>query len=495
MSTAQLRSRLESIFEELEKESLAAPDQSTLAAHGWVWQCDPQGNFISCGKEVEAVLGYPADEFLGKPLESFHLHPSSSSRLKAALQAGKFPIDIDLQYYYYKDSQTGLIPVNLHIFSPSVSLTENGLRGFTQVAKLIEEKETLHQPPTTHYSSYGQIDETPPLASSSKAAALTVPIQLEEQARGLLEIVDDDPQRIWTEDERRLVEQVADQLSLALENARLFQAERKRASELDRLVELSRLISQNLELEEVYAIAHRIIGQLMPTEAFFINLLDKPCNEFISSYGVDRAIRVPIERFPIESGFSGKILRSGLPLLIQDLSTEPVPFPDQPAPGSSQWVRSLIAVPLRFSGEIIGALSTQSYQAKAFIEHDLKLLETFADHIAIAIQNARLFEQTQRTLAETEILYQASAELNAVHNFSEILTILCKSTLLGHYSATNVAINTFATPWNRDASPISFKTVASWSINPEVQSKIIEKLGACSEYAQTRRCRHHRPEL
>jgi signal transduction histidine kinase/putative methionine-R-sulfoxide reductase with GAF domain len=469
MSTAKLRSRLESLFADLDKENGSSPDPSSVSARGWIWECDPEGNYTTCGPEVEYILGYSAEDFLGKPLTSCHLHPLSADRLKEALDAGEFPIDIALQFHHRKDSRTGLVSVNLHIFTPLDSLGVSGLRGFAQLAQDIEEEKKI-QP----QAAPAQVQASEPVhAAASHAAAekaaLSVPVQLQEQAKGLLEIVDDDPNRIWTEDERRLVEQVADQLSLALENARLFQAEQQRANELDRLVELSRLISQNLELEEVYAIAHRIIGQLMPAEAFFINLLETPAREFISSYGIDRAIRLPVERFPTDAGFSGNVLKTGRPLFVKDLNSEPAPFPRKPAPGSSQWVRSLIAVPLRFSGEIIGALSTQSYQANAFKEHDLKLLETFADHIAIAIQNARLFEQTQRTLAETEILYQASAELNAVQNFSEILSILCKSTILGHHSVYHVAINTYATPWTGESTPLSFETVASWSLNPAHQ--------------------------
>jgi signal transduction histidine kinase/putative methionine-R-sulfoxide reductase with GAF domain/ActR/RegA family two-component response regulator len=469
MSTAKLRSRLESLFADLENEGLTAPEQSSTRARGWTWECDAEGIYTACSAEVGEILGYPAEDFLGKPFVSAHLPPQSSEQLKATIAAGKFPIELTLQYQFQKNDQSGLMMVNLHVFPPADSPGAATLRGFSQVVEGVEEeKETQPQlvSPTRPLSK--QVTEKSRLVSSEKAAILSVPVQLEEQAKGLLEIIDDDPNRIWTEDEQRLVEQVADQLSLALENARLFQAERQRASELDRLVELSRLISQNLELEEVYTVAQRIIGQLMPAEAFFINLLDKSSREFISSYGVDRAIRQPVEHFPIDSGFSGEVLKTRRPLFVNDLSAEQAPFARQPAPGSSQWVKSLMAVPLRFSGEIIGTLSTQSYQTHAYKAYDLKLLETFADHIAIAIQNARLFEQTQRSLAETEILYQASAELNAVQNFSEILAILCKSTILGHHSVMHVAISAYSSPWTGEVPPTSFKDVANWTLNSDI---------------------------
>ncbi len=504
MPTGKLRSRLESLFADIEKESSSVLGNGLKYPRGWTWECDSNGIYTTCSSEVESILGYPPEEFFGKHLASAHLHPLSANRLQEALDAGKFPININLQFHFLKGSKTGLLPVNLHIFTPLDSIGVSGLRGFAQVNEKIEDEKDLPEsqleeeqgaskPPiaapivdegwqqtaAAEIEGLGDIQDSLGRDASSPQpsqdpSTLTIPVILQEQAKGLLEIVDEDPQRQWTDDERRLVEQVADQLSLALENARLFQAEQQRASELDKLVELSRLISQNLDLEEVYSTAHRIIGQLMPAEAFFINLLDPSVNEFISAYGVDRGIRQPVERFPISSGFSGYVAKSERPYFARDLSIEPPPYPRKPAPGSSQWVKSLIAVPLRFSGEIIGALSTQSYKADAFNDHDLKLLETFADHIAIAIQNARLFEQTQKTLAETEILYQASAELNTIQNYDDILTILCKSTVLGHHSVVQVAINNFVTPWSGEEIPPSFDLVSSWKLNAAPEPPVLE---------------------
>jgi signal transduction histidine kinase/CheY-like chemotaxis protein/putative methionine-R-sulfoxide reductase with GAF domain len=503
MPTGKLRSRLESLFADIEQETSSDFENEFKYPRGWTWECDAEGIYTTCSPEVEGILGYPSDEFLGKPLASSHLHPLSANRLQEALDAGEFPVDIDLQFHFIKGGKTGLLPVSLHIFTPLDSIGVSGLRGFAQVKEKIQDGKAESEPkqqvevitsqPAESAPSKdeapqsialdvdylgnqerSQIRETQTPLPSPSPGSLAVPIRLQEQAKGLLEIVDDDPDRFWTDDERRLVEQVADQLSLALENARLFQAEQQRASELDKLVELSRLISQNLELEEVYSTAHRIIGQLMPAEAFFINLMDAPGRDFISAYGIDRGIRQSVERFPASSGFSGHVANTGQPYFAQDLSAEPPPYPRNPVPGSSQWVKSLIAVPLRFSGEIIGAISTQSYKANAFKDHDLKLLETFADHIAIAIQNARLFEQTQKTLAETEILYQASAELNTVQNYDDILNVLCKSTVLGHHSVVNVAINTFASPWSGEDPPPSFASITRWSLNPNPPLPFLE---------------------
>jgi GAF domain-containing protein/CheY-like chemotaxis protein len=303
----------------------------------------------------------------------------------------------------------------------------------------------------------------------SDQAMLETPVRLEEQKLGTLQVLDDTPGRKWSENERHLFEQVADQLSLALENANLFQAEQRRASELNTLAEFSRLISQNLDLEEVYSTAHQLIGRLMPAESFFINLLDSQKKEFAAAYIVDQGIRQPITRFPAATGFSGYVASTGQPYIAYDLDIEPPPFQLIYPDGAVERVRSIIAVPLRFSGEIIGALSTQSYRVEAFTSHDLELLETYADHIGVAIQNARLFHQSQETLAETELLYQSSAEMNAVQSFDDILALLRKTTLLGDSRAGSVAIHLFDRPWVGKDVPDSFSPISRWSGSTEFE--------------------------
>jgi PAS domain-containing protein len=79
MSTAKLRSRLESLFADLENEGLTAPEQSSTRARGWTWECDAEGIYTACSAEVGEILGYPAEDFLGKPFVSAHLLPNRPS--------------------------------------------------------------------------------------------------------------------------------------------------------------------------------------------------------------------------------------------------------------------------------------------------------------------------------------------------------------------------------------------------------------------------------
>jgi GAF domain-containing protein len=102
-----------------------------------------------------------------------------------------------------------------------------------------------------------------------------------------------------------------------------------------------------------------------------------------------------------EVGIVGYVTGTGKPRIALDVGKDAVFFdnPDLPA------TRSEMALPLRVRGEVIGALDVQSTEPGAFSDDDVAALQTVADQLAVAIENARLFEQTQASLREVEALY------------------------------------------------------------------------------------------
>jgi len=97
-------------------------------------------------------------------------------------------------------------------------------------------------------------------------------------------------------------------------------------------------------------------------------------------------------------GIVGYVTSAGEPRIALDVGDDAAHFNNPDLPNT----RSEMALPLKVGNEIIGALDVQSVQESAFVEEDIAVLGTLADQIAIAIQNARLFEQTQSALQEAE---------------------------------------------------------------------------------------------
>ncbi|NJN80636.1 MAG: GAF domain-containing protein [Anaerolineales bacterium] len=107
-----------------------------------------------------------------------------------------------------------------------------------------------------------------------------------------------------------------------------------------------------------------------------------------------------------ESGIVGFVARFGSPRIALDVGLDAVFFnnPDLPA------TRSEMALPLKLRDVVIGVLDVQSEKPGAFLEDDANTLSILADQIAIAIDNARLFSQTQQTLVEVQTLYRQNLQ-------------------------------------------------------------------------------------
>jgi GAF domain-containing protein len=105
----------------------------------------------------------------------------------------------------------------------------------------------------------------------------------------------------------------------------------------------------------------------------------------------------PDHRLTLSQGMVGWVGRRGETLLANDVDTEPnyVNFFPDAIPS-----RSALCVPIQVGGKVVGVLDVQSPQRNAFDDHDVMVLETLANQIAVAIENARLHGAVQQELAE-----------------------------------------------------------------------------------------------
>jgi GAF domain-containing protein len=161
-----------------------------------------------------------------------------------------------------------------------------------------------------------------------------------------------------------------------------------------------------------------------------------------------------------------QVLRTRRPLMIPDAQTSPLLAPLHVLI-RQRGIQTMALFPIIAGGEVIGTIGLDTTEkGRAFTPEEMALAETLVGQISTSIQNANLYEQTQRALSETETLYNASAELNAAQTYDEILVILRRSTLLGHLHASNVTINLFDRPWLGADVPEWYIPIARWSIAP-----------------------------
>ncbi len=229
---------------------------------------------------------------------------------------------------------------------------------------------------------------------------LGVPLVGKERTIGLLNLDKEQPNK-YSQEDAALATAFANQAAIAIENARLFQAEREASDRHAILHRISQqIVAINLEEEGVYQAIHRAAAELMPVEAFVITEYDESSQKFRDSYLIDQNGRISSASFEKEDSLSGKVIRTGLPLFIPDLLKDKdqdhyIHF------GEDAHVRSIVAVPMQLRGKVIGMISAQSYSPEAYSFEDLTMLEMLASYAAVALDNAHLFEHIQQ-LATTD---------------------------------------------------------------------------------------------
>jgi GAF domain-containing protein/nitrogen-specific signal transduction histidine kinase len=230
-------------------------------------------------------------------------------------------------------------------------------------------------------------------------ALLAVPLVSGQNLLALL-MLEIAGERSFTAAEVELARTIANQAAIGLENARLYQSTVRTAERFAVLNQASAEIGVSLEPDEIYASIHGAAERLMPVDAFIISLLDEEKQEVESVYLMDLNQRWPNMRVPLGDGLSSRVIMNSEPVLLNN--TENAEVLGGLMVGERGGSVSTLAVPMILGGRTIGILSAQSYQANVYTEEDLQILSTLANQAGVAIQNGRLFGETQRLAQELE---------------------------------------------------------------------------------------------
>src|SRR3972149_938076 len=126
--------------------------------------------------------------------------------------------------------------------------------------------------------------------SLQSESGLTMALQTGQNNWATLQVVDETDQKKWSPDDELLVRQVADQLSLALENAQSFKETQARAQELTVLNEVGQALTATLNIQQITEIIYRGISQLFDAKNFYIAFYDKEKNEVVFPHNVTESV-------------------------------------------------------------------------------------------------------------------------------------------------------------------------------------------------------------
>jgi GAF domain-containing protein/DNA-binding response OmpR family regulator len=261
---------------------------------------------------------------------------------------------------------------------------------------------------------------TAPIQGEQPRSVLFVPLIVGNEVRGRISLQNLDREGAFTDSDQRLLGTMAASLSVALENARLF-AETKRllaetdqrAAELAIITSVQEGLAAELDMQAMYDLVGEKIREIFDAQVVDIGILDREAGTVRFPYTIERGVRFPDEPIPLRS-FRRVVVETGQPLLVRDFDREALH--DTPkAMRQGERPKSCVMVPLMSGGVVTGVISLQNVdRVAAFDEADLSLLSTLAGSLSVALENARLFAETRRLLAEADERAKELAIINAV---------------------------------------------------------------------------------
>ena len=263
----------------------------------------------------------------------------------------------------------------------------------------------------------GQFSDEVSLEGDIPKSAMFVPMVVGKVVRGSVSLQNVDKENAFKDSDLRLLTTLTNSMSVALENARLFDQTNKllsetelRAKELSTVNHISQAMTSELALDDLIQMVGDSIRELFRANIAYLALLDEESEMINFPYG-HGDVYPPMK---LGEGLTSKILMTGESLLInEDVSGS---FDKMGIEETGKKAASYLGVPIPVGKEYIGVVSVQSTeQFNRFNENDKRLLGTIASNVGIAIHNAQLFEEAKESKALAEEANEAkSAFLSTV---------------------------------------------------------------------------------
>jgi GAF domain-containing protein/CheY-like chemotaxis protein len=258
-------------------------------------------------------------------------------------------------------------------------------------------------------------------------SAVLVPMVVGDQARGVISMADVEREHAFSESDVRLLQTLANSMSVALENARLFDETQRlfkeseqRNAELAIINSVQAALAAELNIQGIYDAVGDKIREIFGNRDMSIRVFDAKTGLLHHPYLYENGRRLTPDPIRMgDKGFTAHVMRTREPLVInQNMAQAAEHYGTTPLPGT-EMEKSVVLVPLIVGDQVRGAIAlTDMEREHAFGESDLRLLQTLANSMSVALENARLFDETQRLLKETE---QRNAELAIINSVQAAL--------------------------------------------------------------------------
>ncbi len=256
---------------------------------------------------------------------------------------------------------------------------------------------------------------------------MAVPIMTSGKAIGMVSMSNYEKENAFSDSDLRLLQTVVSAMSVALENARLFdettrllKETEQRTAELGVINSVQEGLVKEMNMDAIYELVGKRLCDLFPdTQTLVIRTFDHAKEQEIWQFAIEKGTRLFSEPRPI-NWVNKKIISSHKPLLINENFIETAKEHGGINYSIGEAPKSVIFVPMIVGDVVKGSVSLQNVDSEnAFSDSDLRLLTTLTNSMSVALENARLFDETNHLLAQAK---QRASELATVNNISKALS-------------------------------------------------------------------------
>lgn len=231
---------------------------------------------------------------------------------------------------------------------------------------------------------------------------LCVPLYgMRKRLIGAIEVINKKDRSGFTNQDLKFLKNNAGQFGVLIEYSKLLNDTRERVSQFNLLREIGTLINSTLKEEEIMTRTIEAITKLLRSESGSLLILDEKTQElyFDVAHG-EKSEGIKRIRLKIGEGIAGWVAQHNESLIVNDVQSDPRFY--RKADETSRYVtRNIICVPVRIKGKVAGVIEALNKLDGGFTEKDLALLTYLADQVAIAVENAKLYDELKRTFLDT----------------------------------------------------------------------------------------------
>lgn len=239
-------------------------------------------------------------------------------------------------------------------------------------------------------------------------SAMLVPLRSGDTVLGVVFLENFEAQDVFTDEDEALVSSFTRQAAMALENARLYQASERRATQLQALTMVAGTITSSLQSDELIASLLDQLRLVLPYDTATLWLRKGDALSVSAANGfADNELRLNISVAVEDSELFKNMIQTGEPISVGDLRNDRR-FPMLIEPEYLSW----LGIPLIFKSEVIGLIALEKREADYYTADYLQAGTAFASQAAVSLENARLFEESTRRATELDERSQRLALLN-----------------------------------------------------------------------------------